>query len=712
DIIKKIEAGNVTFGLNTSLITGSQTLFGIKTQLQFGRLMLTGIVSQEKGKKSEINVTGGAQVTNFEVSASNYEANKHYFLSQYFFGNYDVALANFPVINSGVQIQRIEVWVTNRTGAVDNTRNIVAFSDLGEDVLEDIGTGFITDSTGVLPRNGGNSLYYQMSTTYNALRDITMPLTTTFAPLMTPNGDFTQAVNFERVNNARKLATTEYSINARLGYISLNQSLNYDEVLAVAYQYTVNGQTFMVGEFSNEGISGSDALIVKLLKSTNNVPKVSAGSTIVPYKLWDLMMKNVYSIGAYQVNPQNFQLQVWYNNPSTGTDVPFIPEGPINGVPLLQVMNLDKLNMQQQAVPDGMFDFIDGVTINSSNGRVIFPVVNPFGEWLLPKFNGDNALYLKYGFPQLYDSTKTIATTVFASKDRFKLKGQFQSSSSSDIALNAVNIPPGSVVVSAGGTPLVENQDYTVDYTLGRVKIINESILNSGVPIKISLQSNSLFNIQSKTLWGLHADYTFNKNFRVGGTVMNLTERPVTQKIQAGDEPMSNTIFGTDFSYTTEAPFLTRWVDKIPLIDTKVPSSFSMAGEFAYLHPGHNKAIGKNGNAYIDDFEGTQSAIDIRSPQGWSLASVPQGQPQRFPEASQDSVASGYNRAKFAWYVIDPLFQRPDNNLKPSHISAADMSDHRAREVLETEVFPNKQPPNGQPMNVSMLTLAYYPNER
>ena len=712
EIIKKIEAGNVNFGLNTSLITGSQTLFGIKTQLQFGRLTITSVASQERGKKSEINVTGGAQVSTFEVMADNYEANKHFFLSQYFYDNYDNALANFPVINSGIVIQRMEVWVTNRTGAVDNTRNIVAFSDLGEDSLEDVGTGFITvdPNEPKVPHNALNDLYEQDTSTYKLLRDNTVPLSTTFAPLA-PYG-FQQDINYVRIGNARKLAPAEYTMNTRLGYISLNQALNYDEVLAVSYQYTLNGVNYKVGEFSTDGISGQDALIVKLLKSTNNVPIVSNGTQRFEYGIWDLMMKNIYSVGAYQVNPANFQLGVWYNNPSTGTDIQFIPEGPINNTNLLQVMNLDKLNQQQQASPDGQFDFIEGVTINSSNGRVIFPVVNPFGIHLYHALGDDGPLYLKYGYPQLYDSTKTVAQTVFANKNRFKLKGTYQSSSNSDISLNAVNIPAGSVIVTAGGSPLVENQDYTVDYTLGRVKIINESILNSGVPIKISLESNSLFNIQSKTLWGTHFDYRFNKNFNVGATVMNLTERPVTQKTNVGDEPMSNTIFGTDINYSTDAPFLTRMVDHIPFIDTKVPSSISYAGEFAYLHPGHNKAIGKNGNSYIDDFEGTQSSIDIRSPQGWSLASVPQGQPQRFPEASHDSLTSGMNRARLAWYVIDPLFLRTDNQLKPDYITVADQSNHFTREVLETEIFPNKQPPNGQPLNVSMLDLAFYPAER
>ena len=105
-----------------------------------------------------------------------------------------------------------------------------------------------------------------------------------------------------------------------------------------------------------------------------------------------------------------------------------------------------------------------------------------------------------------------------------------------------MNIPQGSVIVTAGGIKLVENQDYTVDYTLGRVKIINQGLLESGTPIKISLESQSFFSIQSKTLIGTHLDYRVSNDFNIGGTILHLSERPLTQKVSIGDEPISNTI--------------------------------------------------------------------------------------------------------------------------------------------------------------------------
>ncbi len=702
EIIKKIEAGNVNLPLTGSLITGSQSLFGIKTQLQFGKITATTIFSQQKGKKSEVNVTGGAQTSKFEISGDAYEANKHYFLSHFYHDQYNGALANLPTINSGVNITKIEVWVTNKTSATENTRNIVALTDLGEEDSQYIITPGVTTYGKLTPQDSANSLYTKtFAANYPNVRDVNKALST----LTGTSLNYKAVQHFEKLENARKLAPTEYTYNPRLGFISLNQALNYDEVLGVAFQYTYQGKVYQVGEFSTDGIATPNALLVKMLKSTN----VATSSP-----MWDLMMKNVYSIGAYQINPQDFVLEVWYNNSATGTDINYLPEGTgITGKPLIQLMNLDKLNSQLSPTPDGVFDFLDGVTIMSANGRVFFPVLEPFGSNLRGKFQlNEQTLANKYVFEQLYDSTKTIAQQ-FPEKNRYKLKGTYKSSSSSDISLGAPNVPPGSVTVTAGGIPLTENIDYTVDYTLGRVKIINEGILNSGTPIKISLESNSLFNIQAKTLLGTHIDYRINKDFSLGGTVLNLTERPLTRKVNIGDEPISNTIWGIDGNYRTDAPFLTRLVDKIPFIETKAMSSITAAGEYAQLIPGHSKAIGKSGNSYIDDFEGSTSAIDLKTPSAWFIASTPQGQPALFPEAGlTDSLPYGFNRARLSWYVIDPLFLRQTNNLTPSNIDKDAMSLNQVREVLETELFPNKQNPNGQVTNIPMLDLAYYPSER
>ncbi|MBC8147756.1 MAG: cell surface protein SprA, partial [Bacteroidetes bacterium] len=525
---------------------------------------------------------------------------------------------------------------------------------------------------------------------------------------------FTAGIDFEKVENARKLNPTEYSFNSKLGFISLNTRLNSDQVLAVAYQYTVIGDTsvYQVGEFSNGGITAPNCLTVKLLKSTTL-------NTQTP--LWDLMMKNVYSIGAYQVNPEDFRLNILYEDDKNGVPTGFITEGAISGQPLVRALNLDNLNTLLDPVPDGVFDFIDGAattggTVQSTNGRIYFPVIEPFGLDLrkaIDPANPYSTLASKYAYDQLYNSTKNEALQ-HPEKNRFALEGMYKSTAGSEISLNAMNVPQGSVKVTAGGVVLTENVDYTVDYTLGRVKIINEGYLNSGTPINISLESNSLFAIQTKTLVGTHIDYRVNNDFNLGATVLNLTERPMTQKINFGDEPISNTIWGLDGTYQTESRLLTKLVDKIPFIDTKVPSKITVNAEFAQLVPGHARAIGKTGTSYIDDFEGSSSAIDMKNIGTWFLSSTPQGQIGIFPEAELDnSLVYGFNRAKFAWYVIDPLFVR-NNNVTPQHIKddPNQQSNHFVREILETEVFPNKETSNSQPTNIAVLNLAFYPDER
>jgi cell surface protein SprA len=703
EIIKKIEAGNVNLPLTGSLITGSQSLFGLKTQLQFGKLTVTSVFSQQRGKKQEIETTGGAQVSYFDISADNYEFNRHFFFAHHFRNQYDKAMGSLPIINSTVNVTRVEVWVTNvNLSSTSNIRNIVAFQDLGEPDFYDR-TGFVQPGIGNLPNNEVNNLYNRVSN-LTQIREFLQANS-----YLSQTAGLEPAIDFDVAQGARMLAPTEYTFHPQLGFVSLNQALNPDQVLAVAFQYTVGGSqnVYQVGEFSTDGVTGEKALILKLLKSTNL-------NTQIP--LWDLMMKNIYSLGAFSINRDGFKLDIMYSSIEQGNNVNYLSEGLIRGKPLIQVLGLDRLNLQEDASPDGVFDFLPGRTINPANGRIYFPVLEPFGSHLHKQITGGDPsldpIARKYSFQPLYDTTR-IAAQQRPDLNRFRISGSYQSSSSSEISLNAMNVPQGSVTVTAGGAPLSEGTDYTVDYTLGRVRIINPSLLESNTPIKVSLESNQLFAIQSKSLFGTHFDYRVNKDLNIGGTIMNLTERPLTQKVNMGDEPMSNTIWGLDANYRTDAPFLTRLVDMLPFISTKEMSTITMQGEFAHLIPGNSRAIGKEGVAYIDDFEGSQSVIDIRMPHAWSLASTPQKQAGLFPEANLiNDLRYGYNRALLSWYTIDPLFFR-NNSLTPGHIKGSPLqSNHYMREVLETEIFPNRVPPQGQVMNMPVLDLSFYPREK
>lgn len=703
EIIKKIEAGNVSLPLTGTLITGSQSLFGLKTELQFGKLYVTTVLSQQKGESSVVQVKGGAQETEFEVPIDQYDANKHFFLSQYFRDHYEKALASLPIINSEITVTKIEVWVTNKANNLTDNRNVVAFLDLGEATVYNKVYAFRATPDGLfIPRNQINGLY-EFAATQNNARSLD-DVKNRFAPYEANN--FTLGQDYEKIEKARKLTDREFTFHPTLGYISLNFSLNSDEILAVAYEYTYQGQTYSVGELSTSGITSPDALVVKLIKGSSLTPRLPN---------WKLMMKNVYSINAYQINREKFQMHVMYQDDKKGTPINYIPEEQTKEDILLKILKLDNVNSQLDPYPDGTFDFIEGVTVNSSNGRIYFPTLEPFGKTLrefLQKKGVSQSAIKRYVFSELYDSTQTKARQI-AEKNKFKLMGRYQSSGGSDIPLNALNVPQGSVVVTAAGRKLIENIDYSVDYTLGRVKILNTGLLESGTPIQISLESNSLFNFQTKTLIGTHLDYRFSDDFNIGATVMNLTERPLTQKVNIGDEPISNTIWGLNGTYTTKSQFLTTLVDKLPFLETKEPSSITVDGEFAHLIPGHAKTTDKTGAAYIDDFEGSETPIDLKTYSAWTLASTP-NDPVLFPESTlPNSLDVGSNRAKLAWYVIDPIFTRM-SSATPSNIKndKNGLKNHFVREVLEKEIFKNVDNATGIDTYLPILNLAFYPKER
>ena len=586
DIIQRIEAGYVSLPLTSSLIRGNQTLMGVLTELKFGKFNITSVFSQQKSETKTIEVQGGAQKTKFDIKADEYDENRHYFLNHYFRDSYENALLNLPLIQSGISVQNVEVWVLNRQGTTDNTRNLVAFLDLAENRVENLQNQSINinPSQADNPRNTANTLY-DMVKDIPEIRDISQ-VANVMAGFEAQG--FRIGRDYEIIENARKLSPAEYRVNTVLGYISLNTQLKSDEVLAVSYKYTYGNSTNSVGELSSD-IESPKTLIVKLIKGTSFSPS---------YTNWNLMMKNVYRLGGFQINREDFILDIVYNDVKTGREVfslatPNYPN--VDGIQLLRILNLDNLDQQNQRTTqgDGVFDFVSGVTIDEQRGLIYFPVLEPFGRYLRDKFgptsNSEAMVEAdKYVFMQLYDSTKTVARQN-TEKNKFAIKGEYKSAGGSEILLNAMNIPRGSVSVTHGGRVLQENSDYTVDYMMGRLTITNPAIMESGTPVQIKLESNTMFSIQTKTLIGANMTYDFGSKFNMGATILNLRENPFTKKVNLGNEPINNTIWGLNASYRSEVPFLTKLVDKIPLISTKAPSSIALEGEFAHLIPGQKK---------------------------------------------------------------------------------------------------------------------------
>jgi cell surface protein SprA len=712
DILKMFKAGNVEFSSKGTLIPGAQGLFGLKTQLQFGRLYVTTVLANMRSQRQTAGLQGGSATQDFSLRADDYEENRHFLLSQYFRANYNKAMKQLPVVNSPVQILRIEVWVTNRQGATTDTRDIVALMDLGEG--KPYGPWGGTNNDNSFPGNNTNSLY-SLLTSNPVIRN-----SSTITNFLNVNG-LTPVQDFEKTY-ARKLQPSDYIFNPQIGFLSLNQPLQPDEVLGVAFQYAFNGKYYQVGEFSTDippDTTGNtqNVLFLKLLKATSQ-------RTYLP--IWDLMMKNVYSVGFGQLERQDFKLDITYEEPSLG-EKRYLPAADVadprySGQPLIQQTNLDRLNNQLDPQVDGIFDFVEGFTVLSSQSRIIFPLLEPFGHDLdyIYTANGVDSTRLrqKYLYYPLYDTIKAIAQT-YANLNRFKLTGRSKSSVTSDYQLG-FNIPRGSVTVTAGGQILQENIDYEINYDLGTLRVTNQAIINSGVPVSIQYENQGTFALQQKNYLATRFDYLASKKLSLGATIVRLGERPFFVKQNYGEDPIRNTMYGVDLDYRSNIPRLSKWLDKLPFYSTREMSSITAYAEAAWLKPGHAKQIGKKeeGVIYIDDFEGTRAPIDLRFPIiGWTLASTPQKSPNQFnviqfPEAELNNDRDyNNNRAKISWYNIESVLQERNNPNNPLRNDLNELSKPETRQVFQREIFPRRSVEFGQGL-LTTFDLHFQPKEK
>lgn len=710
EILKRFEAGTVSFPSKGTLIPGAQQLFGLKTQLQFGKLYITGVLANQKSQRQSVNLQGGTSASPFEIKADEYEENRHFLVGQYFCDNYNRVMSNLPAITAPVQILRMEVWVTNRNGTTTDTRDIVGLADLGESnpYLQPPVVNVLTNLN--IPFNGANDLLSNIinnpggrnpATVFNTLQTLGL----------SPVQDFEKTF-------ARKLDSTQYTYNRQVGMLSLNQPLQTDEVVGVAYQFSYNGRIFQVGEFSQDVPPDSSSatqkvLYLKLLKATSQRPKLP---------IWKLMMKNVYTIGYGTLSPADFKLDILYQEPGLGAKR-YFPYGDKNqGAPMISLINLDRLNSQLDPQPDGVFDFVEGFTVVSQYSRIVFPVLEPFGRDLakgvyntIPNSAKDTLYYA------LYDSIKAVAQQ-FPNLNRYVLKGMAKTSGSSEISIG-YNIPKGSVRVTAGGRTLQEGVDYDINYDLGTIKMLNQAILNAGLPVQVNFENNATFGLQQRNYMGLRFDYLAknkpNEQLTIGGTIVRLGERPFFTKVNYNEEPIRNTMYGLDANYRKDVPKVTKILDKIPFYSTTAPSTLNAYAEMAYLKPGHAPQIGRgsNGLVYIDDFEGSKSGIDLRFPLiSWVMASTPTKATDRngnelFPEALlSNNLNYGHNRAKLSWYQIEQTLQQIDAPNNPIN-DRNELSDPRVRQVYQKEIFPQRTTGFGESQLIT-FDLAYYPKER
>ncbi len=729
DIIKKIEAGNVALPLRSTLIKGSQNLFGFKSDWQFGHLKLSGLIAQQNSRNENISTKGGGVVQEYEIRPDQYDENRHFFLSHFNRNSYESSLEQLPEVKSNFRIKDIEVWMSDDgTNVRDlNVKNILAIADLGtpygqpiemdsnlfkQNYISNSGVP-MTREGHLIPCNASNDLYAILAND-SMVRNQVKAVET-----LTNKYRLVQGKDFEQVQ-ARRLNSSEYSYNAELGFISLRTRPKPNQVVAVAYHFLYAGRdqdprtrkNYKIGEVSSDVANDSTnfrVTIVKLLKSSNQV-------TTQPS--YDLMMKNVYSIGGFNLSQDGFAFDIFYQSPK-GIEQRFIDDkGPINGYPLLNLFRMDNLNKSSDPQPDGIFDWVPGQTVIPNSGSIIFPVLEPFGaglkklmeKVLIKDTTGLTELYNKYQYEFLYDSSITKARLNLGG-NQFLMKGTSKSGKSNEIPLNTFSSsdPNSKIIVRAGSLVLTEGVDYVVDRGQGKVTILNESLLNGNNSVTVDYENNSLFSLQRRAMLGFRAEYSKSKDFYVGTTIMNLFERPITQKVNLGEDPINNKVYGLDFGYSKSTPWLTRALDALPFYSTKESSKISIQGEAAYLQPGYSRAIEQTGSEggviYIDDFEGAATGIGLYfNPNSWIHASVPTSGQIDLNFAGNNifnNLFTSSNRALLSWYRIDPFARG----------GAPDGNDSYTRQVNETEIFPNRSRQLGFQQELT-FDLTFYPREK
>ena len=722
DVLKRVEAGNVFLQTPATLVQGGQRLFGLRTDFQFGPLALTAVASQKDAQTVEQTITGGADVQTFALAPYEYEDDTHFFLGYAFHNWWDEGHEDESQPTSppgapgqgayrnlvGIQVWKHEPSLQTSVREDQATTWAVALADLGEPAAVlaggeaylggfDEATGRYDNAAAPLPNP---ALDRYPDATLDRVRET--GLAASGQPVGADNILPGEALPTSALfNNQFRLLKEgiDYTVDGQLGWLSLTSALTEREVLAVAYQYETTSGRVTVGDYLRPAQGAEQTgprTILKLLRGPDPVPEDP---------LWDLTLRNVYRIGGRSLNANTFDLDLTYEPP--GGTPSEIPEGvSLGGRTLLAAFGLDRLNEQGAPRADDTFDFRQGYTVDAGAGRVIFPVRQPFADYVETLFRtgrtvtgGDvvNVAFIDLDQDaaldlyapvlgvrddpgsrrDLYDFKPAIARQRLQNLERYRIAGEFKSSTQSVFPLG-FQIVDGTVRVTSDGRPLVEGADYRVNYTSGTVEIVNPLYLQAGQQIEVSAEQQDLFSVTSKTLLGLRADYRVSENTLFGATWMRLSERPPAGigKFRVGEEALNNTVLGVDGSYLAEPRWLTRAVDALPFLQTRAPSRVELRGEYARLTPGspQTRAFGDardalrdagldfggdelDGVSYIDDFEGSE--IANTAPQqaaGWQIAAPPEtagpdGSVLRGAPVTSPDLKSNW-RGLFAWYSL------------------------------------------------------------
>lgn len=693
EIIKSIEMGNVSMETGNSLVTGGRSLFGIKAITELGPLKVTSVVSQQRGQNNTQSISGGSQETPINLKPTDYEDGRHFFLDFYNRNVFEQALADPQNILQPYDVTELYVYVRKAQQVTPGDRTVQAIA------LLDMGV----NTQGGRPDNEQDQFSDEL---LEELRPTDSNAT---------NEDF--GVNSQEYVDAIFELLEEgvdYTFNRALGFISMKSFINSGDAIAVAYVYNdpLTGQPVQVGELQS---TDGNRQYLKLIRP---------GGMTTQDRAWDLTMRNIYFLGVQGITPDGFELDIV----ETRGNIPQFNLPGRDATTILQDLGLDRQNSEGSTIPDNIIDFT-GITLDAGTGRIMFPYLEPFGDRIMNLLDGvvEDTVRNTLAFTELYDLKRQDAQ-ISSKNNNFAIQGKSSGGVAGTYTLG-FGLVEGSVKVFANNVELTEGSDYEVDYSFGSLTILNEKYLASGQEISVEFESNQFAIIGQKNFTGVRAEYTVNEDVKFGSTYFRLNEEPLTDKIRIGNEPINNTVIGLDANARFDTPWLTRFIDRIPLLQTREPSNFSFQGEFAQLRPGvaqtaavqqaidNNELFAdeENGLVFIDDFEGAEYTINFTNATRWNLSSAPAAIPgydldRAFFEDQNTTLSNTIEdrkqrndlRAQFSWYTIPRNIQSIRNAI----------IEPEAFPVRVDDVFQGREVTSLDDERINTLDIFYNPRNR
>jgi cell surface protein SprA len=626
DILQKLEMGNISLSLpSTEFVTFSgqnKGLFGVKALSKLGPVNITSIASLEKTKKQSQKYKGTSELKINQIQDYEYRKNLYFFIHEWFRNGstetvdgsgFTLAIPSYyPLINGLHPIGNVIV------------RNFELYKiDASNNPQADPGIAYID------PTN-----------------------TESFAD-KSKEGAF---IKLER--------GSDYSVNEDLGFIRMQSSLQ-NEIIGAHYQL-VDRETGQLIIEVGQGVSSDNSnLILKMIKAQSSHPNHPA---------WDLMFKNVYSMGATNIDEQSLEVAI-IDNFSTP-----ISDRTDSGSTFLNLFGLDDFNQSGAQSPDEVIDFNNPNIVNLMSGEIHLPALLPFVS--AETIEGGNENNILSSFLQQGKMYTTSNRTEYTGDARFTINANYTNPKST-ISLG-FTLVEGSEEIFSNGEKLERGQDYQIDYFSGIIMLTGNIDPNSD--LEITYDKHDLVTFDRKIMVGSRAQIDFNENSFLGLTALYYNQDIVNKKVEVGYEPIQNFIWDINGRYEKELDNLTAKINQLNFFNAEKVSSFSIEGEIAQVLPNPNSISNsrtgdKNGVAFIDDFEGSKRVTNpsiLR--RFWNISSAP-------VDLESSEEYSQRNRLKMYWY--NPYSQVLTNNIWPN-ISTSQRAQNLTTDVLVLNYEPKE----------------------